>query len=604
MSGIYKKKWEIKSREKVATAGSCFAQHIARYMRSNNFSVMDVELPPKDLPLGEQEKLGYGQYSARFGNIYTVHQLLQLAKEAFGVSNPEDVCWEKNGRFFDALRPATNPLGYASDEDLYESRGAHLQAVKKMFLDLDVFVFTMGLTEAWIHKPSNTVFPTAPETIAGVYDPDKYEFKNFNFGEIVDAFEELLKLLRCARKERPQIKFLLTVSPVPLTATAGGKHVLLASTYSKSVLRAVAGYLDEKYSNIDYFPSYEIITNPAARSNFYDENLRTVKTIGVESVMKVFFEAHGLKPTEDRAQAPTSNAELPSDDVQCEDILLETFAGESSTLRDSRELIVFIGDSHISGLKNCIQKYYAGYEDRYRIVYIPVSWLVHPLMNLDGHKNLTFLQLKDEYRSCISSIPSPEEMQGARICFVGIGMLGDGVVRAFGTLSAGEALRHEGEPSGNPRLPILGPIHKIDSMIKDKTLIPELEDFAGFQRNHIHPLNIRINIYNGISGSGIYRSVHWVASPNMVERTARFRFGDDYVESRSHSIHTRIAEAYIDGYMSRHNQPSWLIKHDAKLEVESGFTSDVYAFNDSINDIHTNAEFYVGALSRYFKAID
>lgn len=196
MLGIYQKKWEISSGQNVATAGSCFAQHISRYMRRKGFSVMDTELAPSMISEEEQENYGYGLYSARFGNIYTVHQLLQLAKESFSVKVPEKIAWEKDGRFYDALRPAIQPGGFQSQEDLYASRVRHISCVRKMFLDSDVFVFTLGLTEAWLHKASNTVFPTAPETIAGQFDPQVYEFKNFNFFEIVSAFEELMSLLK------------------------------------------------------------------------------------------------------------------------------------------------------------------------------------------------------------------------------------------------------------------------------------------------------------------------------------------------------------------------------------------------------------------------
>ena len=37
-------------------------------------------------------------YSCRYGNIYTVHQLLQLAQEASGDYDPVDISWEKDGR--------------------------------------------------------------------------------------------------------------------------------------------------------------------------------------------------------------------------------------------------------------------------------------------------------------------------------------------------------------------------------------------------------------------------------------------------------------------------------------------------------------------------
>ena len=43
---IFRKKWDIGANDKIATAGSCFAQHISRYMRKAGFNLMDVEPPP------------------------------------------------------------------------------------------------------------------------------------------------------------------------------------------------------------------------------------------------------------------------------------------------------------------------------------------------------------------------------------------------------------------------------------------------------------------------------------------------------------------------------------------------------------------------------
>ncbi|WP_428660504.1 GSCFA domain-containing protein [Reyranella sp.] len=53
------------------------------------------------------------------------------------------------------------------------------------------------------------------------------------------------------KRRRPGVRFLLTVSPVPLKASASQNHVLAATTYSKSVLRAVAGQLADTYDDVD-----------------------------------------------------------------------------------------------------------------------------------------------------------------------------------------------------------------------------------------------------------------------------------------------------------------------------------------------------------------
>ena len=603
MLGIYQKKWEISSGQNVATAGSCFAQHISRYMRRKGFSVMDTELAPSMMSEEEQESYGYGLYSARFGNIYTVHQLLQLAKESFSVKVPENIAWEKDGRFYDALRPAIQPGGFQSQEDLYASRVRHISCVRKMFLNSDVFVFTLGLTEAWLHKASNTVFPTAPETIAGQFDPQVYEFKNFNLFEIVGAFEELMSLLKQHRGGRDSMKFLLTVSPVPLTATAAGKHILQATIYSKSVLRAVAGYLADKYENIDYFPSFEIINNPSARSGFFNDNLRTVKPSGVESVMNVFFSEHGEVLAGNKAGAEGAGADK-TDDVQCEEVLLEAFSSGSVSACENKEILIFIGDSHLSGIKESIERSFANYRDNYQMVFLPSSWMVSSLMDVEGHQNFTVLEVKEEYKSLLPDLPTTAQLNsGARICFVGLGLLGDGVVRAHGALNAVDSRRVDSKINDNPVLPIISSLSEVQAIADDASRLSNLENFDAVRKVYVHNLNLRINIYNRVAMAGVYKSVHWIAAPNMVERTARYRFGDEYVESRNHFLHTRIAESYLDEYNATNRKPAWVIKHPLTSESVNGFTKDEFAFNSSVNDIHTNGRFYESALARYFKAI-
>lgn len=335
---LYDKKWPIHKDDRIATAGSCFAQHIGRHMKGKGFQVLDLEPSPLHLPTDQQARFGYSIYSARFGNIYTIRQLLQLAREAFGQWVPGEVAWEgDNGAYYDALRPGVEPNGLGSAEEVLAHRKYHLDRVREMFETMDLFIFTLGLTEAWVHKESGTVFPTAPGTIAGTYDPKIYEFRNFGFREILEDLYSFRALVREMRKTREAPRFLLTVSPVPLTATASGQHVLLATVYSKSVLRAVAGQAVMDEVDIDYFPSFEIISNPWSKVSFYEENLRSVRSSGVNQVMQTFFKAHlgeqecgtQVDPLLNVPQpaAREAGVEKPADDVICEEILLDAFAG-------------------------------------------------------------------------------------------------------------------------------------------------------------------------------------------------------------------------------------------------------------------------------------
>jgi len=322
---LYSKKFDISTKTRVSCAGSCFAQHVGRHLRDRGFNYQDFEPAPSLLEGSElRHKYGYEIYSARFGNIYTARQLRQLFLRASGKFVPSEQVWEQDGRFYDPFRPAVEPEGFASLAEFKAAQELHFSAVRHMARRTDLLVFTLGLTEAWVSRTDGSVYPMCPGTHAGVFDADKYEFKNFSYSEILADMKWVVAYLT---RINPRLKLLLTVSPVPLVATATNKHVLVATTYSKSVLRAVAGTLSDEFDFIDYFPSYEIISAPATRGFFYDPNLRTVTDAGVTFVMRHFFSEHG---TGESPSAPTPETKMQSNlaklEVVCEEEILASFS--------------------------------------------------------------------------------------------------------------------------------------------------------------------------------------------------------------------------------------------------------------------------------------
>lgn len=325
LEDIHTPKFAITPETRIATAGSCFAQHIARNLRGHGYTVLDVEPPPKGLSQAQASRFGYLTYSARYGNLYHVRQLLQLAQEVFCGRRPVDPVWERGGRFFDALRPSVEPDGLRDPHVVRVHRERHLAAVDGLFRSCDVLVFTLGLTEAWVSRLDGTVYPTAPGTLAGDYDPERYQFVNFRQRDLLDDFLEFRDLVRAVN---PGIKFLVTVSPVALAATATGGHVLVATAYSKATLRSVAGELAETCDDVDYFPSYEIVTGVAAGNSFFDDTGREVTPAGVECVMAYFFERRADARAADQVPRPGAAPEHEAGAagaVMCEDVLLEAF---------------------------------------------------------------------------------------------------------------------------------------------------------------------------------------------------------------------------------------------------------------------------------------
>lgn len=277
----------LRPQDRIATAGSCFAQHIGKQLKRRGARYVDLEPLPGAIPPEEAARFGYGLFSCRYGNVYTTRQLLQLLREAIGERSPSEQVWTKGGRYYDALRPSVDPVGHDSAADILHLRRAHLARVKQLLTSIDVFVFTMGLTETWAARSDGTVYPSAPGTLAGEWDATKYEFLNLRYTDVMSDLRAALDIMRAAN---PALRVILTVSPVPLKATASGEHVLIANSQSKSTLRAVAGDLAADDPRVSYFPSYELIASHSMRAMFFDPDLRSVNAGGVDFVMAKFFD--------------------------------------------------------------------------------------------------------------------------------------------------------------------------------------------------------------------------------------------------------------------------------------------------------------------------
>ena len=323
--GLYVPRLPLTPETRVATAGSCFAQHIGAWLRAAGCGVLDAEPAPRAMSEVLARRFGYGLFSGRYGNIYTARQMRQFLEEvADGEADPRFV-WENGGAFRDAFRPNVEPEGLGSLAEVLLHRDYHLERTSRMLRKADLFIFTLGLTEAWEDAETGRVFPLCPGVAGGTFDPDRHRFRNFRHAEILEDLQAIRYLLH---RFNPQMRLLLTVSPVPLTATATGNHVLAATSWSKATLRAAAGEFVAETDGTDYFPSLELITQPASGGPWFAPNMREVSEAGVARVMSIFFEAHGLTDRIGSAEDTRDNeddSDRESDPV-CDEILLQAFA--------------------------------------------------------------------------------------------------------------------------------------------------------------------------------------------------------------------------------------------------------------------------------------
>ncbi|MGG5818831.1 GSCFA domain-containing protein [Falsiroseomonas sp. HW251] len=308
-AAVYRPKFPIGRDTRIATAGSCFAQHVTRALRQAGCAILDAEPAPELLPPERLPDFGYGLYSARYGNVYTARQLLHLTEAALGRRRIEEA-WEEDGRWFDPMRPGIEPGGFGSAEEMRAMRRAHHAAIRGLIGQAELLVFTLGLTECWFNLDEGHAYPVCPGTVAGRFDPVRHGFRNLSVAEVVADLRQALALMR---EVNPGLRLLLTVSPVPLAATATDQHVVVATTLSKAVLRAAAAEVAAGDPGVDYFPSFELVTSHLSGDAF-GRDRRNVRPEVVDAVMACFLGACGL------ADRPPPGAALDATAAEAEDL--------------------------------------------------------------------------------------------------------------------------------------------------------------------------------------------------------------------------------------------------------------------------------------------
>jgi hypothetical protein len=319
---LWNPKFRIEAHAPVVTFGSCFAQHIGKALDGRGFNWLVLEPAPVGMRESSRKHYNYDIFSARTGNIYTTSLLHQWTSWALDFSQPPEECWAKDGRYFDPFRPTIEPGGFESREEMELSRGETIKAFRTCIETSEFFVFTLGLTESWFNREHGYEYAMCPGTAAGEFDDAAHEFRNQGFEDVRGSLIESIRMMRAVN---PNLRFILTVSPVPLAATKSSHHVLVATMHSKSVLRAVSGELADRESMIDYFPSYEIINSPPFRGTFFGPNLRNVTKYGVDFVMDQFFQGLTARFGNYFSEKTRSQAAATRLDEVCDEELLGAF---------------------------------------------------------------------------------------------------------------------------------------------------------------------------------------------------------------------------------------------------------------------------------------
>lgn len=257
---------------RVMAIGSCFARSIAGYLRAERPD-LSVNAGGDDVGL-----IFFG------GGFVTTHTMLWQLRWAFG-----EVDAQGDATLYAETTRSTGTKTLVPVPATESARRSTRRAVQAA----DVFIVTLGLAEVWEDaQTGNVFFKAVPRRH---YDPTRHRFRLTTVQENKANLEGIVRLLR---KAKPDAPIVLTLSPVPLTATFRSRACLVANAASKAILRAaVEEFMLTRPTEdppIYYWPSYELVTEHFA-GRAMEENRRHVKREVVRQIMGLF-ERHYCAP--------------------------------------------------------------------------------------------------------------------------------------------------------------------------------------------------------------------------------------------------------------------------------------------------------------------
>jgi len=243
-------KFTIANDAHVYTIGSCFAWEIQRALNERGFNVPDFY---EDQRFSSVEGVKDGAFFTRF-NIGSMHnEIRNLVDENF---LGEKLLYGDDDKVLDVHFGTGRVQGLGTRGEKLEARSYFRGKARDHLNKCDLFIITLGLSEAFFDIEQGLYLNSAPPARFALQNPERFEARLIDYTESLKMLSEIRDMLK---EIQPNIKMMVTVSPVALGNTFSGQDVVVANSQSKAILRAVAGTFTAEHDDAFYFPSYEAV---------------------------------------------------------------------------------------------------------------------------------------------------------------------------------------------------------------------------------------------------------------------------------------------------------------------------------------------------------
>lgn len=246
--------WKLNHQTPTLTLGSCFAEVLGNQLSEFKFSVMNN-------PFGT------------LFNPYSIAKLLTMALE--GQQPSRELYTQTSDGIW--LHYDFHSSFWAHSRIELEAKLVRVLAeVKSYIQSSQVLIITFGTAYAYRFRRDLSMVTNCHKT-------PQSEFAK----ELLSAEQVIKQWVNLIHQLGQSKKVILTVSPVRHT-----RDTLPLNQVSKSVLRIVAHRLSELFSNITYFPSYEIMLDELRDYRFYEEDMIHPSQLARDYIFQNFAHAY------------------------------------------------------------------------------------------------------------------------------------------------------------------------------------------------------------------------------------------------------------------------------------------------------------------------
>lgn len=254
---------QLQLGEHTLLIGSCFTEHMARYLGQHRFSVLEnphgILFNPASIAHAMNDYITNKQYGHE--DLFFHEGLWQS--------------WHHHGRFA-ALQPE------AALDAINNSIGqAHHFLQKANWL-----MVTLGSAYVYKLKPESPYKPlSSNRVVANCHKVSAACFEHSLMG-LPACVDTLQALVAGARAFNPSLKIIFTISPV-----RHYREGLVENNRSKATLHLAVAQITEQFSDVFYFPAYELIIDDLRDYRFFAEDMVHPNYLATQYVWEKFCEA-------------------------------------------------------------------------------------------------------------------------------------------------------------------------------------------------------------------------------------------------------------------------------------------------------------------------